>query len=70
MMCENWSRIAFMLLSLSPAFTQLRPGDPGPAGMSRAGLDRVSGMLESEIRDKSLGAASILVARRGTIVLN
>jgi CubicO group peptidase (beta-lactamase class C family) len=65
----NWNHIVFVI-SMTPALAQLRPGDPGPAGMSRAGLDRVSGMLESEIRDRRLGAASILVARRGTIVLH
>src|SRR5258705_6668917 len=63
-------RIVLLILSIAPALAQLRLGGPGAAGMSRAGLDRVSGMLESEIRDRHLGAASILIARRGTIVLH
>src|SRR4029077_20161007 len=48
----------------------LRPGDPGAAGISRAGLDRVNAMLESEVRDGRVGGASIMIARRGTIVLH
>jgi CubicO group peptidase (beta-lactamase class C family) len=57
------------LLCLAPAFAQLVPGDPASAGMSQAGVDRVNSLLEAEIR-QGLGAASILVARRGTIVLH
>jgi len=53
-----------------PAFAQLRLGDPTSVGMSRAGLDRVTALVESEVRLKRVGAASILVARRGTIVLH
>src|SRR5204863_4860487 len=49
---------------------QLRPGDPASAGISRAALDRVNVMLEAEVRQRHLGAASILIARRGTIVLH
>ena len=65
-----WNRIVFVIMLLPPALAQLRPGDPGAAGMSRAGLVRVTDMLESEVRDRRLGAASILIARRGTIVLH
>jgi CubicO group peptidase (beta-lactamase class C family) len=61
---------AVLILSTGPALAQLQPGDPASAGISRTGLDRVSALLESEIRERSLGAASILVARRGTIVLH
>jgi CubicO group peptidase (beta-lactamase class C family) len=70
MMDTSWNRIALGIMLLPPALAQLRPGDPGSVGMSRSGLNRVSGMLESEIRDRSLGAASILIARSGTIVLH
>jgi CubicO group peptidase (beta-lactamase class C family) len=58
-----------LLLSISPLLAQLRPGDPASVGVSRAALDRVNALLESEIR-QGLGAASILVARQGTIVLH
>src|SRR5260221_13700127 len=58
------------LMSIAQALGQLRPGDPVAAGMSRSGLDRVSAMLESEVREGRIGATSILVARRGTIVLH
>ena len=58
------------ILSVASALAQLRPGDPASIGISRAGLDRVHAMLESEVREGRVGAASILIARRGTIVLN
>ena len=58
-----------LLLSIAPLLAQLRPGDPNSVGISRAALDRVNALLESEVR-QGLGAASILVARQGTIVLH
>jgi CubicO group peptidase (beta-lactamase class C family) len=58
-----------LLFSVSPLLAQLRPGDPGSVGISQAGLDRVNALLESEIR-QGLGAASILIARQGTIVMH
>ena len=62
-------KCAALLLSIAPLLAQLRPGDPGAVGISRAALDRVNDLLESEVR-QGLGAASILIARRGTIVLH
>ncbi len=63
--------IRFVLMSLIlPAFAQLHPGDPSAIGMSPERLQRVSALLESEVRGGHLDAASILVARRGTIVLH
>lgn len=53
-----------------PALAQLRPGDPAAAGMSRAALDRVRSLVEQEVSQGRVGAASILVARRGSIVLH
>ena len=69
MTLTHWNRVV-LVLSIAPALAQLRPGDPAAAGMSRAGLERVSAMLESEVREGRVGAASILIARRGTIVLH
>jgi CubicO group peptidase (beta-lactamase class C family) len=59
-----------LMLTLSPALAQLRPGDPASVGMSRSRLDRTSEMLQAETRAGRVTAASILVARRGTIVLH
>ena len=59
-----------LIFASMPAFGQLRPGDPASVGMSRAGLDRVTALLETQVRQNGLGAVSILVARRGTIVLH
>ena len=61
--------IALLLGSL-PASAQLRPGDPASVGMSSALLDKAALMVESAVRQGSIGAASILVARGGTIVLH
>jgi CubicO group peptidase (beta-lactamase class C family) len=65
-----WHRVVALLLSVAPGLAQLRPGDAGAAGMSRTGLDRVNALIESEVRERNLGAVSILIARRGTIVLH
>ena len=64
------SSLIILLLAALPMFGQLRPGDPAAVGMSRAGLARVTAMLDSEVRRHGIDAASILVARRGTIVLH
>ncbi len=49
---------------------QLHPGDPASVGISRASLDRVHEMLTAEVHQGRMASASILVARRGTIVLH
>jgi len=59
-----------VLLYAAPAFAQLQPGDAVSSGISPAALDRVHALLESEVGRGHMGAASILVARRGTIVLH
>ena len=62
--------LTLLLLATLPALGQLRPGDPAAVGMSRAGLDHVAAMLDSEVRERGINAASIVVARRGTVVLH
>jgi CubicO group peptidase (beta-lactamase class C family) len=64
---RSW--LALMLLTI-PALSQLRTGDATAAGMSPVRLHRVTDLLEAEVRSGRLQAASILVARRGTIVLH
>ncbi len=49
---------------------QLTPDSPARAGVSQEQLDRTSRLIESEIESGKLGAAAILVARRGRIVLH
>jgi len=58
------------MVATSPALAQLRPGDPASVGISGSALDRAALLVESAVRQGSIGAASILVARRGTIVLH
>jgi CubicO group peptidase (beta-lactamase class C family) len=48
----------------------LVPGSPGTVGMSQPGLNSAAAQLEAEVQRGNLGAAAILVARRGTIVLH
>jgi CubicO group peptidase (beta-lactamase class C family) len=62
--------LVVLMLATVPALAQLPLGDPASVGISRAGLDRVTALVESEVRLRGLGAASILVGRHGTIVLH
>ncbi len=62
--------LVVLSLAALPALAQLRTGDPAAAGMSRAGLDRVTAMLDAEVHGRGVDAASILVARHGMIVLH
>jgi CubicO group peptidase (beta-lactamase class C family) len=48
----------------------LVPGSPASVGMSQPRLEAAAAILASEIQRGNLGAASILVARRGTVVLH
>jgi CubicO group peptidase (beta-lactamase class C family) len=48
---------------------QLRPDAPTAAGVSQVQLERASRLIESEVESGKLGAAAILVARHGRIVL-
>ena len=58
------------MLATLPALAQLWPGAPASVGMSGSALDRAALLVESAVRQGSIGATSILVARRGTIVLH
>jgi CubicO group peptidase (beta-lactamase class C family) len=49
---------------------QLKPESPSAAGMSRSQLERASGLIQSEIDSGRVGAAAILVARHGRVVLH
>lgn len=57
--------IAFLLLQ-----TLVAVGDPEAAGMSPAALKNAAGILESSVASGEIQAASILVARRGKVVLH
>jgi CubicO group peptidase (beta-lactamase class C family) len=61
--------VVLMLLSV-PLLAQLSGGDPAAVGISPVRLQRVTGLLQSEVRQGGLQAASILIARRGKIVLH
>ncbi|MGI8992075.1 MAG: serine hydrolase domain-containing protein [Bryobacteraceae bacterium] len=61
---------AGLVIFVAPAFPQLKPGPPAGVGISAARLAVAASLLESEVKNRGLGAASILVARRGTIVLH
>src|SRR5215472_8843131 len=49
---------------------QLTPDSPARAGVSAAQLGRTSRLIQSEVESGKLGAAAILVARHGHIVLH
>ena len=65
----SWN-LGVLLLVGAPAIAQLQSGIPASVGISPAGLDCATELLESEVRQGRLGAASILVARRGVVVLH
>ena len=49
---------------------QLKPVEPAAAGMSRDRLEAAAKLIHDEIQSQRLGAAALLVARRGGIVLD
>lgn len=63
----KWLAILFPAML---AGAELRPGDAASAGISPERLARATARLESEVRERRVGAASILVARSGAIVLH
>jgi len=71
--CLHWPRpwIALLGLIFAPALIQaeLMPGSPASVGMSRAGLKAAAALLEAEVEQDSISAATIVVVRRDTIVL-
>jgi len=66
--------VAALALTISAASSRaedrvLKPGKPEQVGMSGSRLEIVSQILTEETRSRRLTAASVLVARRGIIVL-
>ena len=61
---------AVLVAALAPVVAQLKSGAPEAVGMSSSKLDRSAALLESAVREGHAGAASILVARGGTVVLH
>ena len=51
-------------------FAQLKPDSPAAAGMSQSQLERASGLIQTEVESGRLGAAALLVARHGRVVLH
>src|SRR5579863_7998493 len=51
-------------------FAQLKPDSPPAAGVSQSQLERASHLIQSEVESGKLGAAAILVARHGRVVLH
>ena len=59
------------LLALAgSAMAQLKSAAPVEAGMSAERLAHAAGLLKAEVDSEKLGAAAILVARDGRIVLH
>ena len=54
----------------SSLLAQLKPDSPSAAGVSPSQLERASGLIQSEVESGRLGAAAILVARHGRVVLH
>lgn len=65
----NGLRLGILVPAMMAA-SELRPGDAASAGISAERLSRAVARLETEVREQRVGAASILVARSGAIVLH
>jgi len=61
---------ALFIAAIAPACAQLKPGAAEDVGIASDKLTHAAALLESEVRQGHAGAASILVARRGTVVLH
>jgi CubicO group peptidase (beta-lactamase class C family) len=68
-MREEWI-LAIILAAAVPLMAQLKPAEPAAAGMSAAGLDTAAELINHQISSRQLGAAALLVARHGKIVLD
>jgi CubicO group peptidase (beta-lactamase class C family) len=54
----------------SSLLAQLKPDSPSALGVSQSQLERALGLIQSEIESGRMGAAAILVARHGRVVLH
>src|SRR5579863_3734945 len=62
--------ICFGILLVGSLLGQLKPDSPAAAGMSASRLERAADLVRSEIDSERVGAAAILVARHGRVVLH
>ncbi len=62
--------LAIAVLLAGSLVAQLKPDSPSAAGVSPAQLERAAGLLQSQVEAGHVGAAAILVARNGRIVLH
>jgi CubicO group peptidase (beta-lactamase class C family) len=49
---------------------QLEPGSPSAESMSQAQMERASSLIQAEVESGRMGAAALLVARHGRVVLH
>jgi CubicO group peptidase (beta-lactamase class C family) len=61
---------AVLAAVIGPVWSQLKPGTPEAVGISPSKLAHATALLESAFGPGRTGAASILVARRGIVVLH
>ena len=66
-LCQTRQHV--MILALFAQLVMVS-GSPASVGMSNSRLENASSILESEVKGGNLGAGSILVARRGKILLH
>lgn len=70
LMKDKMKTVMWMALAAAvPGMAQLQPVEPAVVGMSARRLRVAADLLDSEVKEGKLGAAAILVARRGKIVL-
>jgi len=69
-MAHALTSILIIVALASSLRAQLEPGSSSAAGMSPAQLERASGLIQAEVESGRMGAAALLVARYGRVVLH
>lgn len=61
--------ILALLVSAGSLYGQMKPAPPSAMGMSQVQLNRAADLLRAEVESGHMGAAALLVARHGRVVL-
>lgn len=62
--------VHWILILAVPLFAQLKHLSPAAAGISEPRLEAAANLIDEQVKSRHLGAATVLVARRGGIVLH
>src|SRR5271157_4200918 len=69
-MTHALTRLLIIVALSGSLHAQLEPGSPSAVGMSPAQLERAAALIRAEVDSGRIGAAALLVARHGRVVLH